>query len=104
MSQLVRVDDPSRLRTAIHIRPGDVLWFSATGGRLDDDPSSDGCIEVIGSLCEGLLVETGELVAAAGPPTAFLVRALRPGRAKVEVFTGDPWRSSSAHVVEIVVV
>src|SRR5262249_43030294 len=89
MARLIAVPDPQGCRPNLTLRAGDPLLFQATGGRVA--PGGD-AVEMIGPLLQAVVGSHGDVVTPTGAPNAVLFRALRPGRAVVEVVTGDPWR------------
>ena len=60
-------------------------------------------MELWGPVLPAVVGETGAVVSPAGPPSAVLVRALRPGSATVELFTGDPFHAPRAATLSLTV-
>lgn len=81
MSRLVEIDLPPPAE--IKVRPGDLLRFGATGGRIE---SGEDVIEALGGFAPGVAAESGEVIVPETAPTAFMLRALAPGRARVSLF------------------
>ena len=67
---------------------GDVVRITATGGGV----RSGSGVEVLGILTEGVVGTDGAVRTPLGPPGAVLLRACEPGRAVVDVASGDPFR------------
>jgi hypothetical protein len=47
-------------------------------------------VEIVGPFLPGVLREGGEILSPMGAPNAVLFLARRPGRAAIDVVTGDP--------------
>lgn len=93
--QPVAQDVPEDLTVGV----GDVLRFAASGGRVRDGTA----VEILGIFVESVLGTDGQVVAPMGPPNAVLFRARQPGRAAIDVVTGDPWHSPVTRSMTIVV-
>jgi hypothetical protein len=76
---------PSELVLAV----GDVLRVAGTGGAV----RSGSGVELIGILSDSVVGTDGSILTPLGPPGAVLFRARGPGRAVVDVVTGDPFGS-----------
>jgi hypothetical protein len=55
----------------------------------------------LGLFVAGALTGDGEVVSAVGAPDATLFHALEPGRALIDLFTGDPWRDPRRTTVAV---
>jgi hypothetical protein len=89
MGRLVDVRDAQRLPSQLTLQPGDVLLCAATGGHV---LAGEDVVEMIGAFLPAVLGEHGQVLTPMGAPNTVLFRALRPGLAKIDVITGDPWR------------
>jgi hypothetical protein len=78
---------------------GDLLRFAASGGRVREGAA----VEIVGIFVESVLGTDGRVLTPMGSPNAVLFHALRPGRATIDVVTGDPWRSPVTQSMTIVV-
>lgn len=96
--RLIEVQDADRCAAPLSLRVGDLLLFHASGARC---VSGAGAAEVLGPFSEAVVGSNGKVVTPMGPPNAVLVRARQPGRATVEVMTGDPWHGSGTTTIEI---
>ncbi len=98
MPRLIEVQ-PTRqdLSAGLTVGPGDVLSFQATGGRV----LTGDAVEHVGAFTRGVVGPGGEIVSPLGPPVTVLFRVVGPGRASLEVMTGDPWRSPVVHAVPV---
>src|SRR5262245_12747484 len=100
MGRLIQVDDPQQCQSPLEVLVGDLLFFRASGGRVS---SGGSMVELIGPLMEAVVGTNGMVVAPMGSPNVVLFRVLRPGKAGVEVVTGDPWTSSATTQLELTV-
>jgi hypothetical protein len=69
----------------------------ATGGRVDEGK----CLVCLGAFHTGFLPQTGAFIPHSGPPTAVLFLAIEPGKARITLFTGDPYHAPSTVAAEI---
>ena len=83
----IRPDDeglPAELVLAV----GDVVRVAATGGSVQ----SGSGVELLGILTDSVVGLDGSVRTPLGPPGAVLFRAREPGRAVVDLVSGDPFR------------
>lgn len=100
MSRYIEIELPQDLRAGLTLEVGDVLRVWATGGRV---ASGAGVVELLGPLLTGVVGTNGEILSPTGGPNVLLLRALRAGRATVELSTGDPWHNAQTRTLEITV-
>ncbi|MBV9497377.1 MAG: hypothetical protein JOZ54_24280 [Acidobacteria bacterium] len=100
MSRLIEIQDASQLRNGLSLAIGDVVWFSATGARLD---AGNDAVRIVGILQQAVTGPAGEILAPAGPPNVVLVQAVRAGSAQIEIVTGDPWSAVRTTSVRLTV-
>jgi hypothetical protein len=81
------------------VEVGDVLRFSATGGHIKTGTS----VELIGILNDSVLGTNGRVLSPMGAPGTVLFLASSPGRAVIDIVTGNPWESSTARSLNILV-
>jgi hypothetical protein len=93
--QPIAQDLPADLTVGV----GDLLRFAASGGRVRDGTA----VEILGIFTESVLGTDGRVIAPMGPPNAVLFYARLPGRATIDVVTGDPWRSPATRSISILV-
>jgi hypothetical protein len=60
-------------------------------------------MEQLGLFTTGMLHHSGQVVSAMGVPGTIMFAARQPGRAIINVVTGDPWFSSSSSEMEVLV-
>ena len=100
MNRLIDVRPVERaLPSLLEIGVGDVLRFSASGGRV----TAGTAVELLGILTQSVLGTDGSVLTPQGAPNVVLFRACRPGHARIDVVTGDPWRSPSTHSIDLTV-
>jgi hypothetical protein len=97
MGRLIEVQRVVDLPPELIVQVGDLLLFRATGGRVE----SGAGVTNIGSFVAGSLTEDGKVLSAVGAPDATLFRASAPGRALIDLFTGDPWHEPRRTTVAI---
>jgi hypothetical protein len=100
MRRLIDVKDAQALPPSLTVKEGDLLVMNATGGRVQAGTEA---IEIIGPFIPGVIGDNGEIFSPMGPPNKVLFLARRPGRATIDVITGDPWRSPKTTTVELIV-
>jgi len=76
----------------LELRVGDLLKFSSTGGRV---VAGSDVVEMLGVFTSATLTTAGTILSPQGPPNVVVFRAVRQGRASIELMVGDPWHSSS---------
>ena len=100
MGRLIDVQPARDLPKNLTIRVGDVLVFGATGGHVR---SGAEVVEILGPFLPGVLGDDGRILSPAGAPNAVLFLARRPGRATIDVVTGDPWHAPQTAPLDITV-
>src|SRR6266852_2596509 len=100
MSRLIEIQHGQDIPASLTVKSGDVLLFRATGGWVQ---SGSEVVEVIGHFVAGVLANNGELLFPAGAPDTVLFQAKTPGRATIDVVTGDPYRASRTTTLDITV-
>lgn len=100
MSRLIEVQHAQDLPTSLTIGVGDVLRFGATGGHVH---SGAEVVEILGPFLPGVVGDNGEILSPMGSPNAMLFVARRPGRATIDVVTGDPWHATETTALDITV-
>lgn len=100
MRRLIEVKHTEALPQSLTIKEGDLLVISATGGRLQADTEA---IEIIGPFISGVVGDNSEIFSPMGAPNRVALLARRPGRATIDLITGDPWRSPKTTTIELIV-
>lgn len=77
-----------------------MLVFSATGGHIRSGPD---VVKLLGPFLIGVLGKNGEVVAPMGTPNTVVFLTRGPGRATIDVVTGDPWRNFDTTTVELLI-
>jgi len=96
------------LPAKLSIRLGDILSFSATGGRVCSSSEASSLakadvVRLLGAFSQGVVGPAGEIVSPAGPPSSVLFLASSVGAASIEVMTGDPWHHVRTTVLDVTV-
>ena len=92
----IRPDDEG-LPAELVLVVGDVVRVAATGGRI----RSGSGVELLGVLTDSVVGLDGTVRTPLGPPGAVLLRAREPGRAVVELVSGDPFREPLARTLAV---
>lgn len=92
--------DEEDLPSELVLAAGDVVRVSATGGRV----SSGTAVELLGTLSESVVGTDGSVLTPLGAPGTVLFRAVAPGRAEVELMTGDPFGPAGTRATHRVLV
>src|SRR5215510_3520468 len=100
MARLIEVQDARVCPLPLTVALGDVLLFRATGGRIR---SGGDVVELLGSFLTAVLGEDGTILTPMGPPNTVLFRARRPGRARIDVVTGDLFYTPQTTTIDIIV-
>lgn len=100
MGRLIEVQQVQSAPANLTIRVGDVLTFGATGGHVR---SGGDVIEILGPFLPATLADNGQIVSPMGTPSVLWFLARRPGRATVDVVTGDPWQAPQTTPLDITV-
>jgi hypothetical protein len=90
MSRLIEVQHVESCPPNLTINVGDVLAFGATGGHVR---SGANVLEILGPFLPATLADDGQIVSPMGTPSLLWFLARRPGRATIDVVTGDPWQA-----------
>ncbi len=100
MGRIIEIQNVRAAPSSLTLRVGDVLLFKATGGHVR---SGEDVIEMLGAYLPAVLGNNGEILTPMGAPNTVLFRALRPGRASVDVVTGDPWHAPQTTTLGITI-
>ena len=77
-----------------------MLLFCATGGHVR---SGTDVVEMLGPFLPAVLGGNGLILSPEGAPNTVLFRGRRPGRATIDVVTGDPWHAPETRILNITV-
>ena len=83
----IRPDDEG-LPAELVLGVGDVVRVAATGGGVRSGTG----VELLGIFTDSVVGTDGSVLTPLGPPGAVLFRAREPGRAVVDLVSGDPFR------------
>jgi hypothetical protein len=100
MARLIDIQRGQPLPASLTVRVGDVLMFEATGGHVH---SGSDLVEILGPFVPGVVGDNGEILSPMGAPNAVLFLLHGPGRASIDVVTGDPWSASQTMMLELTV-
>jgi hypothetical protein len=100
MGRLIEIEHVGEGSPTLTVHVGDVLLFKATGGHVQ---SGDDVVEMLGAFLPAIQGDNGNILTPMGAPNTVLFRALRPGRASIDVVTGDPWHAPQTTTLGITV-
>jgi hypothetical protein len=100
MGRLIEVQNVQALPPSLTLRVGDLLIFGATGGHVQ---SGADVVEILGPFFPGVMGNNGKILSPMGAPNAVMFLTRRPGRATIDVVTGDPWYASQITTLEMIV-
>lgn len=99
--RLIEIESAAQgLPATLTVEVGDLLMFAATGGHVR---SGADAVEMLGVFRSSVLGVEGSVLSPMGAPNTVLFRARRPGRATIDVVTGDPWHTPQTTTMELVV-
>lgn len=100
MGRLIDMQATQDLPPRLTIQSGDLLLFGATGGHVRSGPD---VIEILGSFLPGVVGVNGQVLSPLGAPNSVVFLAHCPGRATIDVVTGDPWSAPQTTIINITV-
>jgi hypothetical protein len=107
MARLIEIQNTDEMPPALMLQVGDVLWFAASGGRVQsgdgDEFDTAVSVEMLGAFLQSVIGTNGQILSPMGAPNVVLFVARSPGQATIEVFTGDPFRQTQPAVLDIIV-
>ncbi len=100
MARLIDVPAGTSGAAPLVVQVGDVVACAASGARLGAGPL---VLEQLGPLLPAVVGLDGRVLAPEGPPSTVLFVARAPGRATLQVMTGDPWGTpvTTAYVIDV---
>lgn len=100
MPRFIELPNVADIPPTLALRTGDVALIHAGGARIDDKTD---VVELRGPLVWSSLGVEGKVLAPSGVPNVFLLRALRPGDANIQLATliGFQIRESRAVHVDV---
>jgi hypothetical protein len=100
LARLVEVQGTRECPSSLVVRPGELLLFWAAGGHVR---SGHDVVELLGAFVTATVGDNGEILEPMGPPNAVVMRAKAPGRALIDVVTGDPFHAPITRVFGVTV-
>jgi len=88
MGRLIEMQTDQDLPPSLVVSAGDLLVFEASGGHVRSGAEA---VELLGAFLRSVVGNDGRVLSPQGAPNAVAFLALRPGSAKIDVVTGDPW-------------
>jgi len=100
VGRLIEVQHAQASPRSLAIRVGDLLVFRATGGHVW---SGANIVEILGPFLPSVLGDEGQILSPMGAPNTVLFLARYPGRATIDVITGDPWHASQTIPLNLII-
>src|SRR3954471_21232969 len=98
MGRLIEVQGSQQLSGVFAVNVGDLIRLSAMGARVHSESS---VVDVLGSFVPAVVGVNGQVIEPAGTPNTVILRALRPGTARVTLLKIEPWHGNAQTVLEI---
>jgi hypothetical protein len=100
MGRLIEIEACEALPPSLVVWPGDLLLLAASGAHLRDGAE---VVEVLGPYSKSVVGINHQVLTPMGSPNAVLVVARQPGRARLDIVTGDPWQGAHTARVDLIV-
>ncbi|MBM5817384.1 MAG: hypothetical protein FJ083_12605 [Cyanobacteria bacterium K_Offshore_surface_m2_239] len=100
MARLITIEAPETLPPRLEVHPGDLLVVEACGAQQWE---GEAVATLLGVFTRGVVGLHQQVLTPAGPPNAVAILAVAPGVARLELVTGDPWRSVRRVPFELIV-
>ena len=100
MGRLIEIQHGQGFPPSLTLKVGDMLVFGATGGHIQ---SGVDILEFFGPFLPGVVGDNGQILSPMGAPNTILFLARSPGRAIIELVTGDPWHAPQTNTLDIAV-
>jgi len=93
MTRLVEIEDPRACAPALSVKAGDLLVFSASGGRVS---AGDTIVRCLGAYMRAVIGTNRAVLEPSGLPNTVVFEAVRAGQAAIDVMQGDPLGANQA--------
>ena len=100
MRRVIEIQHAQDLPARLTLRVGDLLICGASGGHVQ---SGADVVEILGPFLPGVMGDNGKILSPMGSPSTLLFLARRPGRATIDVITGDLWHAPLTTKLEITI-
>lgn len=100
MARLIEILNVRNIRDELTLRVGDVLVCKATGGHVR---SGGEFVELLGAFLPSILADNGEILTPMGAPNTVVFRALRSGRATIDLVAGDPFHATQTTLLTLTI-
>jgi hypothetical protein len=100
MARWIEIRSGDRLPESFTIKVGDLLMFSASGGRLRSD---ENVLELLGHFIPAVLGDNWQILSPVATPNSVFFIARASGVAVIEIVKGDPWHASTTtrHAIRV---
>jgi hypothetical protein len=100
MTRLIAIDDAKACAPSLSVKVGDLLVFSAFGGRMNTGSPALRCL---GAFMRAVVGTNGAVLEPMGLPNAVVFEAQQQGQAEIDVIRGDPFGATSTETLLIIV-
>jgi hypothetical protein len=100
MARLIEIDDAKACTPSLSVKVGDLLVFSAVGGRMN---TSDPALRCLGAFMRAVVGTNRAVLEPMGLPNALVFEARQRGQAAIDVISGDPFGATSTTALLIIV-
>ena len=100
MGRLIEIQAEQSLPPTLAVRVGDLLMIEASGGHVRSGVEA---VELLGIFLRSVMGDNQQVLSPMGVPNAVMFIARRPGSAKIDIVTGDPWHDPKTVVLELIV-
>jgi hypothetical protein len=101
MTRLIEIDDAKDGAPSLSVKVGDLLVFSASGGRTNtNDPS----VRLVGVFVRAIIGVNRTVIEPMGPPNTVVFEARQQGQTTIDVISGDPFGAAASSTTLLIVV
>jgi hypothetical protein len=100
MSRLIEIDDARACAPSLSVKVGDLLVFSASGGRMN---TSGPALRYLGAFMRAVVGTNREVLEPMGLPNSVVFEVLQHGQAKIDVISGGLSGNRSTTTLLIIV-
>ena len=100
MAQLIEIDDAKGCAPSLCVKVGDLLVFSASGGRMN---TSGSALRYLGAFMRAVVGTNRKVLEPMGLPNAVVFEVLQHGQAAIDVISGGPFGNTSTTTLLIIV-
>lgn len=92
MTRLIEIEDVAGCVPSLSVKAGDLLVFSASGGRVN---TSGSAMRLVGAFVRAVVGTNRMVIEPMGSPNSVVFEALHPGSVSIDLITGDPFGATT---------